>query len=315
MSTNLPITCGVPQGSILGPFLFLCYINDLPNVSNLITPLIFADDTNLFINGKDPNTLITTLNEELIKVTDWTNANKLSLNTEKTKYILFSKPRTHVVSNTQLILNNEVISCLQYVKFLGVYIDNKLTWNIHINHICKKISKGIGIICKARKSLNNKTLVTLYYSFVHPYVTYGIETWGKSINNYLSSVFKLQKKVVRIISHVKPKTESAPLFNKLRILTVYQIYQLQALIFMYKYVNNLIPFIFENFFERLNEIRTTRNYGLLRVPLVRNVFSQRALRYQGVLIWNYYYNRIDHYTGYFTFKKRVKWYLLNCTNL
>lgn len=313
-SSYLPITCGVPQGSILGPFLFLCYINDLPNVSNLITPLIFADDTNLFITGKDPNTLITILNEELIKITEWTNANKLSLNTEKTKYIVFSKPKSRIIINTQLVFNNEIISSLQHVKFLGVYLDNKMTWNIHINHICKKISKGIGIICKARKSLDEKTLITLYHSFVYPYVSYGIEIWGKAINNYLSSIFRLQKKVLRIIAHVKMRTESAPLFHKFRILSVYQVHQLQILIFMYKYVNGLIPVVFDDFFERLNEIRSTRNDGLFRIPLVRTVILQRALRYQGVFIWNYYYNRINHYVGYITYKKHVKRYLLNSIN-
>ena len=109
-SNSLPITCGVPQGSILGPFLFLCYINDLPNVSNLLTPLIFADDTNLFITGKDPESLITTLNQELVKLTQWTNTNKLSLNSGKTKYIVFTKPRKSLVIASQLRLNNDIIA-------------------------------------------------------------------------------------------------------------------------------------------------------------------------------------------------------------
>lgn len=310
-SNSLTITCGVPQGSILGPFLFLCYINDLPNVSNLLTPLIFADDTNLFITGKDPEMLITTLNQELERLTQWTNSNKLSLNSEKTKYIVFTKPRKTFAILTQLRLNNDVIARLKQVNFLGLFIDEKLNWNFHISHICKKISKGIGIICKAKKVLESSTLRTLYFSFIHPYLTYGIELWGKSVNVYLLSILKLQKKAVRIIKSVSRYSESAQLFHDLKILTVYKIYQLQILIFLYKYTNGMVPAIFSNFFEELGNARVTRNNRKFRIPLMRNVFSQRSLRYQGALIWNSFSSMFNFNYAYVTFKYHVKQYLLN----
>lgn len=309
-SSYLPITCGVPQGSILGPFLFLCYINDLPNVSNLITPLIFADDTNLFIKGKDPDALMTSLNEELIKIANWTKINKLSLNTQKTKYIVFTRPRTQITIASQLRLNNDMISQLKEVKFLGVFIDNKLRWNIHISHICKKISKSIGIICKAKNVLDRATLRTLYFSFIHPHLTYAIEIWGKSANVHVNSILRLQKKALRIITSVNRYAESAPIFHNLKILTVYQIYHLQTLLFLYKFTNGILPSIFGDFFQKLNSTRETRNDGLFRIPLMKNTFSQRSLRYQGALIWNTHFNKLQYNISFTAFKKRAKQYIL-----
>lgn len=310
-SSNMQITCGVPQGSIMGPFLFLCYINDLPNVSNMITPLIFADDTNLFITGKDPNALMATLNEELVKISQWTDVNKLSLNTQKTKYIVFTKPRSSITIEAPLLLNNDVITRLHHVNFLGVLIDDKLTWNVHISHISKKISKGIGIICKAKKVMECKTLRTLYFSFIHPYITYGIEIWGRSAAVHLNTILRLQKKAVRLIKSVNRWSESAPLFLDLEILTVYQIYQYQVLTFLYKFKKQTLPSIFFNFFEKLNPNRDTRNNSLLRVPLMNSSYSQRSLRYQGVLVWNNNVNKLHFDITYVTFKKQVRQHIMN----
>ena len=310
-SSNMQITCGVPQGSIMGPFLFLCYINDLPNVSNIITPLIFADDTNLFITGKDPNALMATLNEELVKISQWTDVNKLSLNTQKTKYIVFTKPRSSITIEAPLLLNNDVITRLRHVNFLGVLIDDKLTWNVHISHISKKISKGIGIICKAKKVMECKTLRTLYFSFIHPYITYGIEIWGRSAAVHLNTILRLQKKAVRLIKSVNRWSESAPLFLDLEILTVYQIYQYQVLTFLYKFKKQTLPSIFFNFFEKLNPNRDTRNNSLLRVPLMNSSYSQRSLRYQGVLVWNNNVNKLHFDITYVTFKKQVRQHIMN----
>jgi len=310
-SPYFSITCGVPQGSILGPFLFLCYINDLPKISKVITPLIFADDTNLFLSGKDPNRLIEILNRELVKVRDWMMINKLSLNTTKTKYILFSKPKSHIHITTELKLNNEIISRVTSAKFLGIYIDEKLIWNIHISNICKKISKGIGIINKAKKSLNVPSLLTLYYSFLHPYITYGIEVWGKAYNMYLLSLFKLQKRAIRIIKSVNRMCESAPLFFDLKILDLYKVYQLHVLLFVFKYKNALLPPVFNTFFHYLEHSHNTRNRNLFRVPLFREAISQKVLRYQGVILSNSFNNKISSNLGYHTYKKKLKSYLLS----
>ena len=170
-SKPMNITCGVPQGSILGPLLFLLYINDMPTVSNILFPILFADDTNVFMSEKNVDDLISSVHKEMVNVTEWLNANKLSLNVSKTYYIIFrSQGMRNPVVTTPLIIKDETIKRDHKTKFLGVILDEKLTWADHILYIKGKLAKGLGIICKARKLLNAQTLRTLYHCFVYPYI-------------------------------------------------------------------------------------------------------------------------------------------------
>ena len=192
------INCGIPQGSILGPLLFLIYVNDIATVSPKLFFLIFADDTNVFIDGKDIVTVLKCLNEQLAKLIQWLYANKLSLNISKTHFIIFTLKKC-VNCENKVFMNNEIIKQVKFTKFLGVVIDERLSWCEHISYIKSKISKGIGILCKARKMLNSSTLITLYHSFIYPYLTYCVEIWGSSSKKYTDSLYKLQKKLLEYL--------------------------------------------------------------------------------------------------------------------
>ena len=165
------VICGVPQGSILGPILFLIYINDLIVSCKHSDPFLFADDTNLFTSGKNLNDIARQMNEELASICIWLKVNKLSLNVKKTHFMVFN-PKKRPCDKIQLNIDGALIDEEQHTKFLGVFIDNKLTWKKHIEHITGKISRGIGVIWKAKKLLNKSALKTLYYSFIYPYLTY-----------------------------------------------------------------------------------------------------------------------------------------------
>ena len=155
------MVCGIPQRSILGPLLFIIYINDLPIASNLLKTFLFEDDTSLFYSHKDPNQLIHVMNCELSKISEWLKVNKLSLNVAKTNYILFRPRQKPITVSDTITLQHIAVQQVEVTEFFGVLLDQHLFWKYHINHVAKKVSKTIGIVSKARFFLSCKSLLSL----------------------------------------------------------------------------------------------------------------------------------------------------------
>ena len=175
-SSEMNVTTGVPQGSILGPLLFLLYINDI----DIISFVLYADDTNAFYSNSCLKTLSNTIQNELDKGVQWLNANKLSINASKTKIVIFKCKKKSLDSQITIKINNDIIKQVPSVKFLGVTIDQKLTWTNHINSVLKSITKSTGMIAKLRHYTNKNTLKLIYYALVYPYLTYGNLVWGNT---------------------------------------------------------------------------------------------------------------------------------------
>ena len=203
------VKCGVPQGSILGPLLFILYMNDICSVSKLLFILLYADNTCVMLSGKDLNDLIAVLNVELISLCDWLKSNKLSLNTQKTFFMVFHRARLKSANCNDLVIDNASITRVYFAKYLGIIIDVKFNWIERITYIKNKISKAIDIMYKARQYLNKSSLVNLYYSYVYPYLTYCIEVWGCAYPTHLQCLFLLQKKsFVSLHFHIILLTQS-----------------------------------------------------------------------------------------------------------
>ena len=212
-------------------FLVFLDINDLTNVSSIFMPILFADDTNLFCTGTELKGMIRQVNEEMAKIYAWVNANRLSLNIDKTNFMLFT-PKNIYLCTDDIVINQIKIQEVKEAKFLGVIIDNKLKWSSHIMYISKKIAKGIGIILKSRKVFDNETLLSLYHCSVYPYLHYYIHVWCKAYNTHLNDLVALQNKAMRIISGVPPRTNMDNFYIDINILTVKNIYNYHIGLFM-----------------------------------------------------------------------------------
>ena len=304
-SGHSEVKCGVPQGSVLGPILFLLYINDIVNVSNILYPILFADDSNVFLSGNNIDNLINSMNIELEKLMVWLAANKLSLNVGKTNFMIFSPPKKKPVVRFPILIQGTEIKQIFETKFLGVVVDHKLNWEGHINYISRKISRGIGILSKARKYLPKTCLQSLYFSFVYPYCDYCIEVWGKATHSALSKIIKLQKRAVRTILSKPPRTPSKPLFDSLKLLSLENIYKYKVGIYMFKLNHDFLPKVCSEMFIKNSEVYSyeTRSKHCFHVPFPKTNLLINSIRYQGVMIGNLFTKKVNSNCSIFTYKK------------
>ena len=310
------ITCGVPQGSILGPLLFLIFVNDLTQATPILDPIMFADDTNLFYSNKNLDFLFQTVNKELININSWFQANKLSLNATKTKYILFHKSRKKIPLNLPSLKINDIeITREQSIKFLGVLIDENLTWRNHIDLLENKIAKNIGVLFKASKLLNINCLKNIYFALIHSYINYANIVWASSYQTGLKNIFLKQKQAVRIIFNKNRLTHSRPLMKSLNALNVYQINLYQISLFMYQVKNENVPKIFDSNFSSVDHSYSTR-FSLNSFQLPRSLKTSKfSIMIRGPKIWNHFLtNEEKNNPKILSFKRNLKKKILNFDN-
>ena len=248
----LEINTGIPQGSILGPLFFSIMINDLVNSSNKFKFLMYADDTTIYFNLDDfpiENREVL-INDELEKVNKWLKLNKLSLNVDKTKIMLFHKRRP--VTPIQFSMNNRIIDVLQYFNYLGNMLDADMSWKTHVAMVKNKLSRINGILHRLEYIYPQNILITLYKSFFVSHINYGSLFWGHTGG----ALDKIKKRVVRTITYSNYIAHSEPLLKELNLLKVKDLFELKNFKFLFNLYHNNLPPYFNSYRSYLEKIVT-----------------------------------------------------------
>ena len=309
-STMQKLTCGVPQGSILGPLLFIIYINDFIKSSDTFHFILFADDSNLFLSHSNLSTLVDVVNRELELVSKWFRVNKLSLNIKKTNCMLFSNRSKEIPHD--VVIDDIVIKQTDCFKFLGLFIDSSMSWKYHVDYLCKKLARNIGVINRIKCFFPSSVLASLYNTLVVSYINYGILVWGNCSACYLNRLFLLQKRAIRTINVMDFYAHTDPLYVKVKALKIKDIYCHQLGSLMYQAFHSTLPFSIRSIFVQNTDIHShyTRQATNYHIPSIRTSFAHKTIKFEGPKLWNSLGDSLKRSGNFSTFKNKYKSILL-----
>jgi hypothetical protein len=307
LSDALELSISVIQGSILGPILFLCYVNDFWKCTSLFS-VLFADDTTCLTKGKNIVELINYVNHELKKIANWFRSNKMAVNTAKTKFIIF-RSRGKAINNADcnLFFNSNEIGqpedpslifpieriyndgITKNFKLLGVLFDEYLSFDDHIVGICKKISKSLFCINRIKNFVKRDALLMLYYAMVHSHINYCLNIYSCANTTSLNKLKLKQKAAIRVVSNAGYREHTEPLFQQSKVLSLDHLIKYSALKFMHSYNFNYLPFSFAETWIKnrdRNQERNLRNADDLYIPPHKLATLKRLPYFNFPRIWN-----------------------------
>jgi hypothetical protein len=285
-STPESVLTGVPQGSILGPLLFIIYTNDLPHCVNESQINMYADDTAIYFAHKSVKTINAVLNDDLNRVFEWFCANKVSMHFGKSVTMLISNPqkRRHLSNNVNVTTNGNNLENVSQLTYLGVLIDENLTFNDHITNVAKKVSRSIGIM-KYCKFLPKRVLIHMYNAFVLPHIDYCCTVFYPLSQTNVTRLQRLQNRALRLLLKAPPRTHIEDMLSELNFMSIKQRQLFNLLVFTWKIVNNHLPSYLCDF----NFVANVHQH-FTRSSQANTVFiprcSKRSLQFNAFTQWN-----------------------------
>ena len=273
ISSTVDIEYGVPQGSNLGPILFSIYVNDFFNTYDS-APVLYADDTCIKVEAETTNDLELLLNQAIEKASNWMKANKLTINAAKSNIMIINSSTKNKTQYLDVRHEGQLIEQTQNVKYLGLWIDDKLKFNVHIKNIERKIACAVGILYKLNSFFPTEVLLQLYHALIYPHLLYAIPIWGSTYNIYLHKIVALQNKAVKLISRVKWETCAIPCYETHDILKLDELYNFEVAEIMYHIYHKAHPPNLTRDFIKVNQrhslVTRRSNSHMFTTPLLQN---------------------------------------------
>ena len=302
-SDVLPISKGVPQGSVLGPLFFNIFLNDLFYVIKRAKLSNYADDNQIYFCDRDPQVVKTVINDELALACKWFDDNKLVLNPTKCKALVLSIKHP---LNLNFTINDVQIPCVDHLELLGVVIDNSLHFDKHVTKITKKVGKQLDVLCRFKKMLSSSTKLCLYNSFIMSYFTYCSTVWHNCMKSDSDRLDKLNERALRYIYSDRSSTYAGESTEGTSYTLADRRIQ-DMLILVFKAVNNLLPTYLSDLFIIRENIKNLRGTNKLVIPNVNTTrYGTKSVAFTAPKAWNSLPDRLRSMKSLKDFKIAVR---------